>query len=180
MTESNDLNSHRVPLWKILRDVIALPFVVTIVIPVVILTLVRAPDASITLSNPVMVTLGGVFLITGISLLASTVRLLATIGKGTLAPWGQTRRLVVEGPYRFVRNPMITGVISILLGESLVMGSIALGVWAATFALLNAVAIPLYEEPRNRRVFGLEWDKYKRHVPRWLPRFTPWAPEIED
>ena len=68
----------------------------------------------------------------GFALWVWTVRLFARIGRGTLAPWDPTERLVVEGPYAHVRNPMITGVLAVLLGEALIFGSTAIAIWAAS------------------------------------------------
>ncbi len=65
-------------------------------------------------------TSGGLGLIAfGLFLMIQTVSLFITVGKGTLAPWDPTQKLVVRGIYRYVRNPMITGVICILTGEAL-------------------------------------------------------------
>jgi protein-S-isoprenylcysteine O-methyltransferase Ste14 len=103
-----------------------------------------------------------------------TISLFAREGEGTLAPWDPTRRLVVRGPYRFVRNPMITGVLCVLLGEAALFGSAGILALAAAFLAVNAVWFPLVEEPALRRRFGAEYDAYSRNVPRWLPRRTPW------
>src|SRR5437879_1577441 len=67
----------------------------------------------------------------GLTLMVRTISLLATVGKGTLAPWDPTRRLVVRGPYRRVRNPMISGVMAVLLGEAALLGSPSLLLWFA-------------------------------------------------
>jgi protein-S-isoprenylcysteine O-methyltransferase Ste14 len=112
----------------------------------------------------------------GLVLMAQTIALFARVGDGTLAPWDPTSRLVVRGPYRRVRNPMISGVLCILLGEALLFGSPALLVWWAVFLAVNAVWFPLVEEPGLRRRFGAEYDAYRAAVPRWLPRLRPWEP----
>jgi protein-S-isoprenylcysteine O-methyltransferase Ste14 len=64
-----------------------------------------------------MVLIGVALIAAGLALWLWTLRLFIRIGEGTLAPWDPTRRLVVEGPYRRVRNPMITAVLAVLLGE---------------------------------------------------------------
>ncbi len=94
----------------------------------------------------------------------------AWIGKGTPAPFDPPRRLVIRGPYRFVRNPMY-------LGASLAVGSAALyfGSWAllgfvAGFLLVCHTFVMVYEEPHLRRVFGPEYQDYCLHVRRWIPR----------
>ena len=112
----------------------------------------------------------------GLAMWAWTVRLFARVGRGTLAPWDPTRKLVVEGPYRHVRNPMISAVLGVLLGEAALLGSVGIAVWAAAFAAVNTVWFVLGEEPGLERRFGAEYRAYKRGVPRWLPRRTPWMP----
>jgi protein-S-isoprenylcysteine O-methyltransferase Ste14 len=103
-----------------------------------------------------------------------TVRLFARIGRGTLAPWDPTQRLVVAGPYAHVRNPMITGVLALLLGEALIFGSVAIAIWAAVFAVTNHAFFLAYEEPAVERRFGEDYRRYKENVPRWIPRRAPW------
>jgi protein-S-isoprenylcysteine O-methyltransferase Ste14 len=119
---------------------------------------------------------GAVLIAAGLALWAWTVTLFARIGKGTLAPWDPTQRLVVHGPYRHVRNPMISGVIAILLGEAALLGSWTLLAWALAFFALNATYIPLVEEPGLVRRFGDDYLRYRENVPRWLPRPRPWEP----
>ena len=97
-------------------------------------------------------------------------------GRGTLAPWDPPRRFVVEGPYRFVRNPMISGVFLVVLGQACILRARPLAVWAAVFALINAVYIPLLEEPMLVARFGEAYTKYLRSVPRFIPRLRPWTP----
>jgi protein-S-isoprenylcysteine O-methyltransferase Ste14 len=112
----------------------------------------------------------------GAMLFLASLRRFAIEGKGTLAPWDPPRALVLRGPYRFVRNPMISGVIFILFGQAATLLSIPHGVWAASFLLLNLLYIPLVEEPRLERRFGEPYREYRRHVRRFLPRLRPWAP----
>ena len=126
--------------------------------------------------DAVRVMLGVPLVAAGVAMWAWTVRLFARIGKGTLAPWDPTQRLVVQGPYAHARNPMITGVLAALSGEALVLGSTAIAVWAAIFAVVNHVFFLAYEEPAVERRFGDEYRRYKENVPRWIPRRTPWRP----
>jgi protein-S-isoprenylcysteine O-methyltransferase Ste14 len=109
----------------------------------------------------------------GLTLFVTSVYLFATSGRGTLAPWDPPKNLVVRGPYRWVRNPMISGVLFVLLGEAMFFRSVPVLVWFATFALLNAVYIPLIEEPDLEARFGDSYREYKRHVRRFVPRLTP-------
>ena len=91
-------------------------------------------------------------------------------GEGTPAPIDPPKKLVEEGPYRIVRNPMYWSVASVMLGEGLVFHSLALvEVAVALFAGANLFVL-FYEEPVLRRKFGAEYEDYCRRVPRWLPR----------
>jgi protein-S-isoprenylcysteine O-methyltransferase Ste14 len=93
-----------------------------------------------------------------------------------LAPWDPPRRLVLRGPYRFVRNPMVSGAIFVLFGEALVLQSLPHACWAVMFLLLCLFYIPVLEEPPLEARFGEEYRQYRRHVPRLLPRLKPWSP----
>jgi protein-S-isoprenylcysteine O-methyltransferase Ste14 len=118
-----------------------------------------------------------VFFLAGVTLFAATVFLFATRGQGTLAPWDPPAHHVVRGPYRFVRNPMISGVLLILIGESLFLRSPVHAAWAGAFLLVNLVYIPAVEEPQLEHRFGEAYRAYKRSVPRLLPRVRPWNEE---
>ena len=120
--------------------------------------------------NVLIVALGCASIAVGLALVVWTISLFVRVGRGTLAPWDPTQRLVAQGPYRRVRNPMISGVGAILLGEVLIAGSPWLALWFAIFAALNAVYIPLLEEPGLRERFGTDYAAYADAVPRWLPR----------
>ena len=110
----------------------------------------------------------------GFALFAWCVSLFARIGRGTLAPWDPTKRLVTVGPYQYVRNPMITGVAAMLVGEAVHLGSRVLAVWAVTFMAIGHIYFMLLEEPGLERRFGADYLQYKSAVPRWIPRSAPW------
>jgi protein-S-isoprenylcysteine O-methyltransferase Ste14 len=152
-----------------LRAVAALPLVVAGIVPALIAWRTGAQVAAWPLAA-----LGTALIAAGLALIGWTVRLLARIGRGTLAPWDPTARLVIAGPYRHVRNPMISGVLAVILGEAALLGSLALLAWAAGVFAVNAVYLPLVEEPGLRRRFGEEYERYRAAVPRWLPRLRPW------
>ena len=110
----------------------------------------------------------------GLALAVLTTRLFRFEGEGTPGPWAPPKRLVVRGPYRHVRNPMITGVILMLGAESLMLGSWPLAGWMLLFCLGNTIHFPLVEEPALERRFGDRYRRYKANVPRWIPRWRPW------
>jgi protein-S-isoprenylcysteine O-methyltransferase Ste14 len=96
-------------------------------------------------------------------------------GLGTPAPFDPPKRLVISGPYRFVRNPMYSGMAFVLIGEGIVYPQITALMLAMTAILCIVVSMMVigFEEPVLRRMFGPEYDDYCRHVHRWLPRLTP-------
>src|SRR5262245_48112122 len=96
----------------------------------------------------------------------ATIRLFVKVGKGTLAPWEPPQSLVVQGVYQHVGSPMISGLLFVLLGESMITASLPLLRWFVIFSIINAIYIPLLEEPRLVQRFGDEYVTYKRNVPR--------------
>jgi protein-S-isoprenylcysteine O-methyltransferase Ste14 len=93
-------------------------------------------------------------------------------GRGTPAPYDPPRMLVTGGLYAFVRNPIYVAIVSIIFGEALLFGSIAVFGYGVLLLALLHLRLLLYEEPRLRRKFGASYDDYYHSVPRWLPRTT--------
>ena len=91
------------------------------------------------------------------------------IGRGTPAPFDPPRRLVIMGPYRFVRNPMYIGAGLTLVSAALFFESIQLLGFVGLFFLIAHLFVMLYEEPTLRRTFGQEYEAYCRHTRRWWP-----------
>jgi protein-S-isoprenylcysteine O-methyltransferase Ste14 len=150
------------------RAIALLPGTVTIVIPALILW---SGGAEI---EPLTAALGAAVALPGLALVVWTVMLFVTVGRGTLAPWEPTSKLVVSGPYRHVRNPMITGVALILAGEAVFFRSWGIAILLAAFVAINAIYFRAVEEPGLSRRFGEEYETYRAHVPRWLPRLRAW------
>lgn len=116
---------------------------------------------------------GLMLILAGLIIMILTISSFIRIGKGTLAPWSPTKKLVIRGLYRYVRNPMILGVLTVLLGEALSLWSENILIWAGSFFVINTIYFIIYEEPDLEIKFGEEYRDYKKHVPRWLPRLTP-------
>ena len=91
------------------------------------------------------------------------------VGRGTPAPFDPPRRLVVRGPYRYVRNPMYIGAGLALAGAALFYGSWPLVGYTVLFLCITHLFVRLYEEPTLRRLFGAEYEAYSRRVKRWRP-----------
>ena len=92
------------------------------------------------------------------------------VGKGTPAPFDPPRKLVIRGPYRFVRNPMYIGAGMTLAGAALYYESLSVFIYTCLFFLATHLFVVLYEEPTLRRTFRDEYEAYFRQVRRWLPK----------
>jgi protein-S-isoprenylcysteine O-methyltransferase Ste14 len=156
------------------------PATMTLVIPALIVAPVGVRWPHLGAAPTVgLVTVGCLLIAAGLGLLIWTVVLFDRVGKGTLGlgpVMGEPVHLVVRGPYRHVRNPMITGVLCILLGEAAVTASGALLGWFAIFLAFQVTVIPFWEEPHLVRRYGSEYVEYRRNVPRWIPRVSAWDP----
>jgi protein-S-isoprenylcysteine O-methyltransferase Ste14 len=115
---------------------------------------------------------GTLLVASGVVLCWKTVSLFTEVGEGTPAPFDPPRKLVIEGPYIYLRNPMMVGVWLVLLGESLIFGSVLLVVWFLAVCGLSLIFIPVWEEPGLEKRFGEPYREYERKVPRWLPKFS--------
>jgi protein-S-isoprenylcysteine O-methyltransferase Ste14 len=101
-------------------------------------------------------------------------------GRGTPSPVMQTERLVVGGDYRFVRNPMYLAVISAILGQAMIFGSLSLLVYAVAVWAMMATFVRWYEEPLLLNRYREEYQHYRRGVRAWVPRLHPWQADVED
>lgn len=106
----------------------------------------------------------------GAALALACILTFVIVGRGTPAPFDPPRRLVVRGPYRFVRNPMYLGAGLALAGAALFYQSIPLLGYAALFLLVMHLFAVLYEEPTLRRTFNEDYEAYCRRVGRWWPK----------
>jgi protein-S-isoprenylcysteine O-methyltransferase Ste14 len=153
-----------------LRDILILPFSVTVIVPY----LIYGGDQGLIPDNAWTKISGCILSASGLALFFHTVVLFGSKGKGTLAPWTPTQKLVIAGPYQYCRNPMITGVLFILIGETLFFHSQNILIWAALFFLINTIYFVVYEEPGLEKRFGSDYRTYKKNVPRWIPRLSPY------
>jgi protein-S-isoprenylcysteine O-methyltransferase Ste14 len=94
----------------------------------------------------------------------------AVTGRGTPAPIDPPKELVARGLYRWVRNPMYVGVLSAVLGQALLFGAPVVAEYAAAAFVCFHLFVVLYEEPTLAAKFGDSYTRYRRTVPRWLPR----------
>lgn len=152
-------------LLRHILSILLLPFTVTVLVPYWLVSRYGVGDPAPWVAG------GGLFLATvGVGLLTWCIVLFARVGQGTLAPWDPTTNLVAAGPYAYVRNPMISGVLLILLGEAVYFDSAALRWWVVIFFVINQAYFVYVEEPGLQQRFGRAYRDYKARVPRWLPR----------
>jgi protein-S-isoprenylcysteine O-methyltransferase Ste14 len=161
--------------WGLIRTIIVLPGNVLVFIPAAILWI------SERLGYPPKFVTAGQFIFWLAILLASiglglciwTATLFVKFGKGTPAPWDPPKKLVVRGPYCYVRNPMIISVLFMLLAEALLFHSWPIAAWLMVFFIGNSIYFPLVEEKSLEKRFGDDYREYKAHVRRWIPRLRP-------
>ncbi|RWM31020.1 isoprenylcysteine carboxylmethyltransferase family protein [Mesorhizobium sp.] len=149
---------------------IAAPGVVAGLIPWLLTDHYRMPLSMV----PGFVPLGWILVIGAAGILLHAFARFALEGLGTPAPVAPTEKLVVGGIYRHVRNPMYVAVLSIILGQALIFSSWAVFVYGLIAAAAMISFVKIYEEPTLARRYGAEYETYRRAVPGWLPRITPW------
>ena len=118
--------------------------------------------------------LGIAFIAAGLPVVLEAFARFALQGLGTPAPVAPTKRLVVQGSFRYVRNPIYIAVLLLVAGQALLFASAGLAVYAALLAAAFHAFVLAYEEPTLRRTFGADYDAYCAGVRRWLPRLGPW------
>jgi protein-S-isoprenylcysteine O-methyltransferase Ste14 len=123
--------------------------------------------------------LGSVLLVAAVVVLVRAFTRFVTEGSGTPAPVAPPERLVVGGEYRFVRNPMYLALITAVLGQAMIFGSLALLLYAIGLWAITAAFVRFYEEPTLSRRYGDEYERYRQAVRAWLPRLHPWRPDLD-
>ena len=115
------------------------------------------------------------FLALGLFLAIWSVRTFYTKGgDGTPGPWRPVSNLIISGPYRYVRNPMILGVVNLLLFETALFSSISFLLWAIVFFVGNIIYFIFFEEKELIKRFGVDYEEYKNEVPMLFPKFSPY------
>ena len=147
-----------------------LPVTVLIIVPMAI-------EKSRTVFNLRQALEGFVFVGIGLWMMFVTIRGFIRKGKGTLATWSPTSKLITTVLYAYVRSPMIIGVLLVLLGESLIFLSFNIFIWALAFFIINNIWFSVFEEPDLEKKFGEEYKEYKKQVHRWIPRLQPYRPD---
>ena len=161
----------------LIKAIIILPGTALVYVPALILWLTRGttyaahfpPDAALHWLA------GFLFAAAGLTLMIWTMRLFTLKGGGgTPAPWQPVENFIVSGPYLYARNPMLIGVNLFLIAEAILLKSWPIFIWMVVFVIINSIYFVLSEEPQLEERFGEAYADYKRNVPRWLPRLTPY------
>ena len=116
--------------------------------------------------------LGWVTALGALILYTVTAIRLCSQGNGPFAEFDPPTKLVTSGPYQYVRNPISSCVLLMILGEAI--GFSSTGVFMMVFvsmAIAQAQAVGL-EEPLLLKRFGEQYTEYRSRVPRWIPRIT--------
>jgi protein-S-isoprenylcysteine O-methyltransferase Ste14 len=164
-------------LWQHFKAFASLPFMAVFGVTVILLIVTQQFHIGWYLPAPLnfIPTIVGCLLIAlGVYLLAITTYFFAKIGGGTVAHWSPPTKLVIHGIYRYVRNPMVLGVVLTVLGETIFFGSISMFVLFLVLFIGNHILFIKYEEPNLIKRFGDDYREYMKNVPRWLPRLKPW------
>jgi len=154
---------------------LSLPVTMTVLVPACILWTSSAGAHS--QPSSLIFGLGCLFILAGLLLLVLTIQEFITVGKGTLAPWDPPKELVVTGMYRYTRNPMLSGVLAMILGEAFVFDSLGIFYWLLLFFVFNTIYFTFSEERKLTKKFDDKYLEYKANVPRWVPRLSPWKSE---
>ncbi len=109
----------------------------------------------------------------GAALGFSCVVLFVTRGRGTPALFDPPREFVAAGPYRYVRNPMYLGGLTLLAGFGLWLRSPSILLLVPVAWVLVHLVVLFHEEPSLEAKFGDGYRRYKRSVDRWMPRLRP-------
>ncbi len=114
--------------------------------------------------------LGILFMLIGGALALTCVGTFVVRGQGTPAPFDPPERFVAAGPYRWVRNPMYIGGLTVLAGFGLYQHSISILVLCVVFFLAAHLFVVWYEEPNLRKRSGTSYEDYCKTVARWTPK----------
>jgi len=128
---------------------------------------------------PVNLILGILLIILGWLFANWTVKVQYALGKGTPIPLIATRKLVIQGPYRYCRNPMTLGTMMVYLGVAVWLGSLSgLGL-ALIYPVGILIYIKLIEEKELEGRFGSEYVEYKKRTPFLIPRLWTYGAQAQ-
>jgi protein-S-isoprenylcysteine O-methyltransferase Ste14 len=113
----------------------------------------------------------GLLLLMSGALLTSRCVFLFIKAKGTPVPLNPPPTIVRSGPYRYVRNPMLSGVFMLMFGTGFILESPALiFVFTPLFILINILELKYIEEPELEKRLGAVYSEYRQSTPMFIPR----------
>jgi protein-S-isoprenylcysteine O-methyltransferase Ste14 len=157
-------------MWLFSKNLIftlLVPGTVAVYIP---LRIANGLDQTLGFKPGLLQIVGGLCVLVGSAVYLWCLWDFAVFGRGTPAPIDAPKRLVVQGPYRYVRNPMYVGVLLVIVGWSTLFQSWPIARYAIGAALFVHLFVILVEEPSLQRRFGDDYDRYREAVGRWIPR----------
>lgn len=115
--------------------------------------------------------IGGVvwFVLSLLAYLGASI-VLTTLGKGPFVEFDPPKELVIDGPYRYVRNPVVCTLLSAMFGIAWAMSSTGILLMCLIFVVLAHVQVVRFEEPLLQQRYGQAYVDYCARVPRWIPR----------
>ncbi len=160
--------------WRIIKTILILPGTALVYVPLLIHYFSGGWPFGGSVGGTLAWIVAAALAVPAIALAATTMRLFIHQGEGTPAPWDPPTKFVVSGPYSYVRNPMLTSVIILIIAEGIAFNSTALLGWAVAFYAFNTAYFIASEEPALAQRFGRTYLSYKSAVPRWLPNRWPY------
>jgi protein-S-isoprenylcysteine O-methyltransferase Ste14 len=160
---------------------IARSFVLPVIYFVVVPAIIHCRFEMLLFQNLFSTILGSLFILTGIGFITWTNVLFVSFADGTMLRLDAPKKMVVLGPFRYVRNPIATAMVTILWGEAMLFGSLFIFGWSIVYFILINAYILYKEEPELARKFGEAYLRYKQLVPRWIPldKAVEFDPETE-
>ena len=111
--------------------------------------------------------LGLILILSGISLVFVSFRFMRKM-KTTFIPDGTPEILISSGPFRFSRNPIYLGMLSILVGAAFLMSSLSAIIIAFVFGIIINFTWIAHEEKKLHELFSEDWENYSSKVRRWI------------
>ena len=110
---------------------------------------------------------GGVLILIGMSLILWAVRLFVKAGTA-IKPFEASTKMIVAGPYRWSRNPIYLGMVFLLLGVGLALGTLTPFAVVPLYVWLIQKNFIAHEEAMLDKSFGAAYAEYKKRIRRWL------------
>ena len=111
--------------------------------------------------------LGLILILSGISLVFVSFRFMRKM-KTTFIPDGTPEVLISSGPFRFSRNPIYLGMLTILVGIAFLMSSLSAIIIAFVFGIIINFTWIAHEEKKLHELFSEDWENYSSKVRRWI------------